>query len=169
MLRTARPRAEQNPFAECHRSGGDLNCARQQNGNEGCRMENGRQLKIQSELARERRSEGGIEGVGTERARRGIGVNVTRAGKRGKKTERDRLSAEFYNGPRDHSALTPPRKIMANGCACCSIFEFATIRAVLFVRFSSPPPACLSRRVRSSSPRTRAKRKRASENRVTLG
>lgn len=80
LLRTARPRAEQNPFAECHRSGGDLNCARQQNGNEGCRMENGRQLKIQSELARERRSEGGIEGVGTERARRGIGVNVTRAG-----------------------------------------------------------------------------------------
>lgn len=48
-------------------------------------MENGRQLKIQSELARERRSEGGIEGVGTERARRGIGVNVTHAGNGGKR------------------------------------------------------------------------------------
>lgn len=41
-------------LAECHRSGGDLNCARQQNGNEACRMENGRgrgggkRLKIQS-------------------------------------------------------------------------------------------------------------------------
>lgn len=24
---------------------------------------------------------------------------------------------------------------MADGCACCSIFEFATVRAALFVRF----------------------------------
>lgn len=50
-------------------------------------MENGRQLKIQSELERERKivaageRERGIERAGSERARRGTGENVTHAGK----------------------------------------------------------------------------------------
>lgn len=46
-------------------------------------MENGRQLKIQSELEREREGDGVREEsrAGTERARRGIGENVTHAGK----------------------------------------------------------------------------------------
>ena len=123
----------QNPLAECHRSGGDLNCARQQNGNEGCRMENGRQLKIQSELERERNREW------RQSERDGNREKTLHAREKGEKTERDRLSAEFYSGPRDHSALIPPRKIMADGHVCCSIFEFATIRVVSFVRFSSPP------------------------------
>jgi len=127
-------------------------------------MENGRQLKIQSELERERErerwSERGIE----SRDRRSEMENgkTLHTREKGKKTERDRLSAEFYIGPRDHSALTPSRKIMADGCACCSIFEFATIRAVLFVRFFfSASSVCLAVFV---FPRTlRAKRKRASE------
>lgn len=53
-------------------------------------MENGRQLKIQSELEREKNRGGGgergIERAGSERARPGTGENVTHAGK----GERDR-------------------------------------------------------------------------------
>ena len=36
----------------------------------------------------------------------------------------------FYNDAQD----SPPWRIIAGGCGCCSIFEFAAIRVPLFTR-----------------------------------
>lgn len=102
-------------------------------------MENGRQLKIQRwiEEREEERTREMMRKRNRERER-----NESRRERymreKGKKDRKGQTVGRILQRsahPFPHSP-SPPRKIMADGCACCFIFEFTTIRSLVFA-FSS--------------------------------
>lgn len=88
-------------FPECHRAGGDLNCA-----------SNKMEMRVV-----EWKMESGIK-------------------------QREESAVLVLQRCAENPHDSPPRRIIAGGCGCCSIFEFAAIRVPLFTRPHAflPPP-----------------------------
>lgn len=136
-------------------------------------MENGRQLKIQRWIEEREREGDDAKEESREREREngmGVGANVTCAKKR-KKTERDRLLAEFCSDPRIRSVLTSPLPAAKNnGRRMCLLFHFwicdhSCSLVFAFPSFLSPflSPNLLSYPCLSVFRRTWTERKRASQ------
>lgn len=131
-------------------------------------MENGRQLKIQRwiEEREEERTREMMRKRNRERERNGSRREryMREKGKKDRKGQTVGRILQRSAHPFPHSP-SPPRKIMADGCACCFIFEFTTIRVALFLRFLLFFSPSLSKPVLLSVffLRTRTERKRASQ------